>query len=40
MNLVFQFSDMQILEKHYTELLKNELSKDDKKEEVKKVNKK
>jgi hypothetical protein len=39
-NLVFEFSDIQILEKHYTDLLKNEISKDDKKEEVKKENKK
>ena len=35
-DLVSQFSDLQVLEKHYTELLKNELPKDDKKEEVKK----
>ena len=34
--LVSQFSDLQILEKHYTELLKNELPKD---EEVKEENK-
>ena len=35
-DLVSQFSDLQVLEKHYTELLKNELPKEDKKEEVKK----
>jgi len=34
--LVSQFSDLQILEKHYTELLKNELPKD---QEVKEENK-
>ena len=34
--LVSQFFDLQILEKHYTELLKNELPKD---EEVKEENK-
>jgi hypothetical protein len=34
--LLSQFSDLQILEKHYTELLKNELPKD---EEVKEENK-
>jgi hypothetical protein len=34
--LVSQFSDLQILEKHYTELFKNELPKD---QEVKEENK-
>jgi hypothetical protein len=35
-DLVAQFSDLQVLEKHYSELLKKELPKEDKKEEVKK----
>ena len=35
-DLVSQFSDLQILEKHYSELLKNELPKEEKEQEVKK----
>jgi len=35
-DLVSQFSDLQILEKHYFELLKKELPKEEKEQEVKK----
>jgi hypothetical protein len=35
-DLVSQFSDLQILEKHYSELLKKELPKEEKEQEVKK----
>ena len=34
--LVSQFSDLQVLEKHYSELLKNELPKEEVKKEEKK----
>jgi len=34
--LSLEFADCEVLQKHYSELLKKELPKDDKKEEVKK----
>ena len=34
--LSLEYADCEVLQKHYTDLLKNELPKEDKKEEVKK----